>query len=188
MSTVEVSEVLISPEDYIRGELHSEVRHEYYAGRVEAMAGASTQHNQIAVNILVELGVHLRGKPCQPFASDMKVRIRAMSEDWFYYPDVMVNCDPTGQHQYFCETPSVIAEVLSEATEEKDRREKFLAYSLLPSLHTYILAAQDRREITVHRRVNGEWSRVILNGAAVLTIPELDFTVSLDAIYARTGL
>lgn len=188
MSTVKVSDVTISPEEYIEGELHSEVRHEYYAGRVEAMAGASTPHNQIATAISAFLFLQLQGKPCQPLGSDMKVRIRTALGDWFYYPDVMVSCDPAGLNRYFCDTPSVIVEVLSESTEEKDRREKFLAYSLLPSIHTYILAAQDRREVTVHHRVNGEWTVAVLNGDAVLSIPELDFTVSLDAVYARTGL
>ena len=188
MSTVAVREVLISPEEYIAGELLSDVRHEYYAGRVEAMAGASTPHNQISVNMLVALGAHLQGKPCEPFMADMKVHIRSADEDWFYYPDVFVNCDPAGQHKHHCDTPSVIIEVLSEATEEKDRREKFFAYRLIPSFHTYILAAQDKREVTVYRRTATDWTRTILTGGATLSIPELEFTVSLDAIYARTGL
>ena len=188
MSTVTVKEVIITPEEYIAGELLSEVRHEYYAGRVEAMAGASTPHNQIAGNFFIELGAHLRSKVCQAFITDMKVNIRAAEEDWFYYPDVIVNCDPAGQHQYYCDTPAVIVEVLSESTEHKDRREKLFAYRLIPSLHTYILAAQDKREVTVYRRTATDWSRTILTGSATLEIPELEFAVALDALYARTGL
>ena len=83
---------------------------------------------------------------------------------------------------------AVVAEVLSQSTERIDRIEKFNTYRLMPSLHTYILAAQDKREVTVFHRTTGDWSRTVLTGNATLSIPELEFTVSLDAIYARTGL
>ncbi len=188
MSTIPVSEVLVSPEEYIEGELHSEVRHEYYAGRIEAMAGASDAHNIITGNFFGELFAHLRGSPCRPYVNDMKVRIRVGLNDWYYYPDVMVRCGAAGQQKYFTETPAVIVEVLSEATDRKDKREKLVAYRLLPSLHTYILAEQDRREVTVHRLVNGEWTEATLRGSDTLTIPELNFSTTLDAIYAETGL
>lgn len=188
MSTVTVKEVMITPEEYIAGELLSDVRHEYYAGRVEAMAGASDPHGTIASNFNIELGGHLRGKPCKTFVADMKVHIRSADEHWFYYPDLVVSCDPAGQHHSYCDTPSVIVEVLSDSTEHKDRREKFFAFSTILSLHTYILAAQDKREVTVYRRADGEWRRVILSGSDTLSIPELEFSVSLDALYAKTGL
>lgn len=186
----------ISPEDYIAGELTSEVRHEYYAGEVVAMeaepsgmAGASLEHNVIAGNIFADLHVKLRGKPCQPFINDMKAHIQKKQDDWFYYPDVMVNCDPAGQHKYYCDTPSVIVEVMSPSTERIDRREKWMAYERIPTLHTYVLVSQERREVTIHRRVGDDWmtERLPENGDA-LRIPELEFEMTLDAIYARAGV
>ena len=186
----------ISPEDYIAGELTSEVRHEYYAGEVVAMdaeptgmAGASLAHNVIAGNIFADLHVKLRGKQCQPFINDMKAHIRKKQDEWFYYPDVMVNCDPAGQQPYYCDTPSVIVEVMSPATERIDRREKLMAYELIPSLHTYVLVAQDRREVTIHRRVGEDWTTERLpESGDVLRIPEIEFEMTLDAIYARVGV
>lgn len=188
MSAISTEGLILSPEEYLAGELRSEIRHEYFAGRVEGMAGASTKHNQIAGNFFGELHVHLRGKTCQPFVADMKVHLHSSDEDWFYYPDVMVNCDPQGLRPYYCDTPALVVEVLSPDTERKDRREKLLAYRMLPSLHTYILADQEKREVTVYRRVNEEWVKTLLTGEAVLSIPELDFSTPLDALYARTGL
>jgi Uma2 family endonuclease len=189
MSAVCSQEVSLSPEEYIQGELRSELRHEYLAGKVYAMAGASEAHNYIAGNIFGMLFVHLRGKTCAPFTADMKVHIHDGGEDWFYYPDVMVNCSPSGQHKYYCDTPSVIVEVLSPDTEQTDRREKRLAYERIKSLHTYILVAQDKREVTVFHRIDGGWEKTILTGTAeTLRIPELEFTLTLDDIYARTGL
>ena len=179
----------ISPEDYITGELTSEVRHEYYAGEIVAMAGASIEHNRIAGDIFTALNNHLKGKRCEALMNDMKAHIETKKDDWFYYPDVMVNCDPAGQHKYYCETPSVIVEVMSPSTERIDRREKRMAYELIPTLHTYVLVSQERREVTIHRHVGDDWTteRLPENGDA-LRIPELEFEMPLDAIYARAGL
>ena len=66
---------LISIQEYLEGELLSEVRHEYIGGCVYAMAGASDDHNRIGGNIFGELRERLRGKRCEPFGSDMKFRI-----------------------------------------------------------------------------------------------------------------
>ena len=189
MSAVHKLNDWISPADYLAGELTGEVRHEYFAGELVAMAGASLAHNRIALNLSTELSLHLRGKPCEAFINDMKAHIHKRGDDWFYYPDVMVNCDPAGQHELYCDTPSVIVEVLSPATERIDRREKRMAYELIPTLHTYILIAQDKREITIHRRRGDDWATERLPaGGPELRIPELEFAVALDTIYARTGL
>ena len=101
--------------------------------------------------------------------NDMKTHIRKKEDDWFYYPDVMVNCDPAGQQNYYCDTPSVIVEVMSPTTERIDRREKLMAYELIPSLHTYVLVSQERREVTIHRRAGDDWTTVRLpeNGDAL---------------------
>ena len=179
----------ITPEEYLRGELESEVRHEYFAGEVVAMAGASANHNHIAGNLFAKLHGHLEGKKCAPFMNDMKAHIQRQNDDWFYYPDVMVNCDPAGQHPYFCETPTLIIEVLSPETEVKDRREKRLAYERIEALRTYVLVSQERREVFIFRRSHNGWDREVLpDDGETLRVPDLDFSISLDAIYARTGL
>ncbi len=188
MSTALKHHELLSVDEYLAGEKESEVRHEYYAGAVTAMAGASTAHNQLALEFASELTFHLRGKPCQTFIADMKVHIASADEHWFYYPDVMVNCDPSGQHAFFCDTPAVIVEVLSPATERLDREAKFFAYRSIPSLHTYILVAQEKREVIIYRRTGTDWSRELITGGDIITIPQLDFKMPLDTLYARTGL
>lgn len=89
MASVQKAERL-SPEDYLEGEKQSEFRHEYVAGYVYAMTGASEAHNLIAGNLHAALHAHLRGGSCRVFINDMKVRVA----DAFYYPDLMVCCDP----------------------------------------------------------------------------------------------
>lgn len=186
----------ISPEEYLENELTSEVRHEYYAGEVfplhgevEGMAGASVEHNRIAGNIFRHLSNHLDGHRCEAFMNDMKTHVETIGDEWFYYPDVMVNCDPAGQRKYFCDTPSVIVEVLSPYSQRRDKVEKRNAYEKIPTLHTYVLVEQERRELTVFRREGETFRRELLpEEGDALRLPELDFSLSLDAIYARTGL
>ncbi len=189
MSAVHIDEVWMSPKAYLEWQLHQEARYEYLAGEVHMIGGASTEHNRIAGNIFGELYLHLRGKRCEPFMNDMKAHVQDDGDDWFYFPDVMVNCDPAGQHKLYCDTPSVIAEVLSPSTEQTDRREKRLAYERLPSLHTYILVSQDKRELIIFRRSESRWDKITLTDPhGTLEIPQLEFSITLDAIYARTGL
>lgn len=80
----------VSEADYLAGEPLSEVRHEYVAGHIYAMAGAGKAHNTIALNIATRLRNHLRGTPCRSYIADMKVKVERASA--FYYPDVVVTC------------------------------------------------------------------------------------------------
>ena len=183
----------ISPQEYLERELVSEVRHEYFAGEIFAMAGASVEHNRIVGDIFTALNVHLRGKQCEAFMNDMKAHLKRNKEEWFYYPDVMVNCDPAGQHKYFCDTPTIIFEVLPDSTVGMDRREKRLAYQSIPSLHTYVLVDQEMCDVTVYRRTPKDWTREIIAASDttrlgpddVVELPEIDLRLPLATIYAR---
>jgi Uma2 family endonuclease len=172
----------ISADDYLRAEMASEIKHEYVGGQLHAMTGASVSHNLIMLNLAGALKAHLRGSPCQVFASDMKLRLRIGSEDVFYYPDVFVACRADERNTYYREFPHTIVEILSETTERTDRREKFLAYRTLDSLQEYILVAQDERRIVVFHRENG-WQPEEAGPQGALDIPSLGFSVALDAVY-----
>ena len=179
----------ITPEEYLAGELQSEVRHEYFAGEIFAMAGASLAHNRISGNVFAALHARLAGRRCEAFMNDMKVHIRSGDDDWFYYPDVLVSCNPSGLQKHHCDTPAIVFEVLSPETEAIDRREKLRAYQSLPSLSSYVLVAQDRREVIVFRRGESDWTREILTESeGVLRLPEIEFEIGLEAIYARVEL
>src|SRR5258708_28293024 len=134
----------VSVEDYLATEEGSEIKHEYIDGALYAMAGASKEHNQIAGNIYAILHNGLRGRRCRAFISDLKVRLKLMGDDVFYYPDVVVGCDPRDTHRHFLRFPKVIVEVASKSTERLDRREKRLSYQTLETLEEYVLVAQDR--------------------------------------------
>ena len=65
----------ISEVEYLAGEKIADIKHEYIDGEVFAMAGASASHNRISLNVARKFGNHLENKPCQPYISDMKVKV-----------------------------------------------------------------------------------------------------------------
>lgn len=80
----------LTPEEYLAIERRSETKSEYLNGEMFAMVGASRKHNLIAGNIFGELRQGLKGKPCEAYTNDMRVRIPAT--DLYTYPDVVVVC------------------------------------------------------------------------------------------------
>lgn len=188
MSAIAKSTNWISLAEYLEGERVSESRHEYVDGQVYAMAGASDDHNRITRNILTALDNALRGKPCEPFASDMKVKISPNLADVYYYPDVLVVCDPTDNAKYHRERPSVIFEVISPDTERIDRREKAVVYRSISTLTAYVLIEQDRMAVTILRRADQGWQNEVLEGPnATLRLPSIGVEIPLERIYERTA-
>jgi Uma2 family endonuclease len=145
----------INVNDYLAGERDGDVRHEYVQGQVYAMAGASDRHNRIALNLASRFNDQLADDRCETFMADMKVKV---AEELYYYPDVVVACDPPGGDPYFRTQPRLIVEVLSPSTARTDRHEKLMAYRSLPSLQEYVLVMQDDMLVEIHRRqADGQW-------------------------------
>ena len=141
----------VSPEEYLEGEQHSPVKHEYRRGQVYAMAGASDAHVIIAGNLFALLRNHVRGSGCLTYISDMKAQIESINT--YYYPDVMVTCDQRDRvFDYFKRHPTLIVEVLSPKTEAFDRGDKFADYRQLESLQEYVLVSQTRMGVECFRR------------------------------------
>lgn len=131
-----------SLDDYFSVEEMSEVKHEYYNGEIFAMAGASLSHNEIAANILPEFRMQLRAANCGAYGSDLRIRTPS---GLYTYPDVSVVCDPVELVVDRADTvtnPVILVEVLSEATADYDRGEKFTLYKSVPSLLHYLLVSQ----------------------------------------------
>lgn len=175
-------EGFITVDDYIEGELLSEVRHEYIGGQVYAMSGGSEAHNAICINLVAAMRQHFRGKPCKVFMADMKLRLHIAEDDIFYYPDLLVTCDPSDDAKYYKTQPVVLVEVLSPSTERLDRREKFLSYQRLPSLREYVLVDQEKMAVTVFRKET-DWMPEHLGAEDRLRLDSIKFGLSMADLY-----
>ena len=176
---------LISIEDYLAGELVSQVKHEYLGGVVYAMAGARNAHNAIATNITVAIGARLRGQKCRPYNSDTKVRVRLPTQWRFYYPDGMVVCRQNPPDDSFQDDPVVIFEVLSNSTRRTDQGEKKDAYLTIPALSVYAIVEQDCAKVIIYRRTDdGFVPEVYESLEAVIPLHEVNAELPLAEIYA----
>jgi Uma2 family endonuclease len=112
----------------------------------------------------------------------MKVKV---AEDLYYYPDVVVTCDPPGGDPYFRTQPRLIVEVISPSTARTDRHEKLVAYRGLPTLQEYVLVMQDEMLIEIHRRQNdGQWGiETFTQPEEVIHFASVGLSCSLADIY-----
>jgi Uma2 family endonuclease len=181
----------ISPEEYLALEREAEYKSEYLGGEIFAMTGASREHNLITTNIVGELRQQLKGKPCEVYPSDMRVKVQAAG--LYTYPDVVVVCgDPLFEDDYVDTllNPTLIVEVLSTSTESYDRGKKFGYYRTVESDTEYLLVAQDEYKVEQYvRQPDGRWLlsdiRSLDGTVELLSVP---CAVSLREIYDRVVL
>lgn len=174
----------ISPEDYLKGEEVSPIRHEYIRGEVYAMAGETQSHNTIAVNLFALLRNHVRGTGCRAFTANMKVRIEAA--DTYYYPDVTVTCDERDRDSAasFIRYPSLVVEVLSESTAAFDRGDKFADYRQIETLQEYVLINPERVSVECFRRNSqGRWELYAYSAGEEIHLASVDFRAAIAALY-----
>jgi len=176
----------ISVQDYLAGELIARRKHEFVDGVVYAMSGGTVTHSRIASNAVIAVGSQLRGKKCEVFNSDMKVRVRQSRGTRFYYPDLSVVCQPNPPTDTFQDAPVVIVEVLSESTRRVDQYEKREAYLSIDSLRVLILVEQSLPAATVYRRHDEGFDREVFIGLdATIPLPEINCQLSLTELFAN---
>jgi Uma2 family endonuclease len=173
-------------EEYLEMERASDVKHEYYQGEIFAMAGASDSHNLIFTNAFGELYIQLKGKPCRPYGSDMRIHI---PENTLYcYPDISIFCgDPitTDKEKDTALHPTIIIEILSTSTRIYDLGPKFDLYRDITTLKEYILIDSERIGVTSYRiDANNRW---VLEAYKTLQdtvlIPTVGVSLSMQDIY-----
>lgn len=176
----------LTVEEYLKAEESSEIRYEYLGGQIFAMSGGSKEHNLITLNIAIRLRSHVRGSSCSVFMSDMKVKLELAnkSKSIFYYPDVVVSCNPEDQDRFFLNYPCLIIEVLSPSTETTDRREKLVNYQSLKTLQEYVLVSQDEIKVEVYRKdPQGNWSLITLGQDDELRLDSIGATLTMAEVY-----
>jgi Uma2 family endonuclease len=109
-------------EEYFALEETSEIRHEYFDGEIFAMAGTTLNHNRIAQNVGFSLRKSKKSN-CDIFIENVK--LEAIKDFYYPYPDVMLTCNPFDLRQKNkIAHPSLIVEVVSTSTEKYDKTVK----------------------------------------------------------------
>jgi Uma2 family endonuclease len=181
----------ISQEDYLAMERESEEKHEYFEGEIFAMAGASMPHNEVVRSIYSALSIHLKGKDCKPYGSDLRVHIP--SNTLYTYPDISIICGKPETTDVFTDNvtnPSVIIEVLSKSTKGYDTIEKFSLYRSIKTLKEYITIDSTRVSVELYtKQEDGKW---LLSEFKQLTdsfvISTIGLTLLLNDIYEDVSI
>jgi Uma2 family endonuclease len=175
--------------DYLDLEEASNVKHEYFAGEIYAMAGGTPEHAALAMAVGGALFAQLEGRDCRVFSSDLRVRVLATG--LATYPDVTVVCgdlehDP--ENPATITKPTLVVEILSPSTESYDRGEKLEHYRQIPALRECVLVAHDRRLIEVWRRkADNAWSHAVAETGA-LDLASIGCRLEVEPLYDRAGV
>jgi Uma2 family endonuclease len=180
-----------SAQEYLELERRAATKSEFFAGEIFAMTGASRDHNLIVANLVRELTLELKGRPCETYPSDMRVKVNATG--LYTYPDLAVVCGPPQFDDEQKDTllnPTLIVEVLSISTEAYDRGKKFAHYRKIGSLAEVLLVSQDKPHVDRYvRQPENQWLLAEWDGLqSRVLLTSIDCRVDMAEIYDKVEL
>lgn len=139
------------------------------------MTGGTLRHGAIQANLVIALGVRLRGTPCRPFGDGTKIE----TDGSIRYPDAFVRCNRPIDDNTIADEPVVVFEILSPSTGRTDRIIKNGEYRNTPSIQRYVILEQTSQAATVFERQGDDWIGHLLTGNATLDMPEIGIVIPL---------
>jgi Uma2 family endonuclease len=173
----------ITAAEYLERERGADSRHEFLDGRVYVLSGDSLRHNQIAGEVALSVKAHLRGGPCRTFIETVKVQICYDLGEAYYYPDVVVTCEPADDDSHVVRHPKLIIEVLSPSTSRNDRGDKLANYKRIPSVEEIVHVEQDWPEIFLVRRADRWKKHLYTQLDSPVHLESIDLTLPVSAFY-----
>lgn len=175
----------LSYAEYLAFEVTQSERHEFLDGQVWAMTGGTPRHAKIKTNLTVALGRQLGDGPCQPYDTDL--RLRVPESGLATYPDLSVVCGDLQTHPEDANAlvnPTLLAEVLSPSTEGWDRGDKFAHYRSIPELQHYLLVSVETQRVEHFRRQqDGSWRLTTHAAGDAVILDAIGVSLDVDALY-----
>jgi Uma2 family endonuclease len=154
-------------------------------GAILAMAGGNADHSRVQGNVFAALFNKLRGTDCRPHGPDMGVRVHDLS---LRLPDVSVFCGrnrPEDGKLRMFDNPTLVVEVLSPSTREKDENVKLWEYQALPSLAAIIHVDPDAETVRLlSRNAEHGWQDVVVAKGDDVVLHSLGITLTWAEIFA----
>lgn len=182
MTIISPRDVHYSYAEYVRLEDESQIRHEYIAGEIYAMAGGTLDHGSLAATVIELLGRQLpRG--CRTFTSDVRVRIPGLNVST--YPDVSLACGAkrAADDPLALTNPVLLVEVTSNSTENYDRNAKLEYYRTIVSLCEVLIVSHREPRITIHRRTGSEWVTEEAKAGDTVRLDAIGGELKVDDVY-----
>ena len=175
---------LMTVDEFLAWDDGTDTRYELAGGAVVAMAPPSNAHGTVAGNAGLIIGTALCSRrPCR-VQTEPGIRV---DEGTWWQADLAVTCTPITAGSEI-DRPSLIVEVLSPGTRTHDLGRKLIDYKTLPSVAEIWMIDSERRWVQHWRREAGGWIGQDFVGSAGFDSPTLAERVTLDQLYADSGL
>lgn len=169
---------LMTVEEFLVWQRSREDRYELVEGvPLKLMTGASTQHDRITSNVLIDLGNQLEGSPCWPATADVGLRTKIRS---LRRADILVTRDEPRLDAYEAHDPKMVVEVLSPSNKGLGWQRKIEEYRQHPKLAYLLLIDSEQPQATLVARDGERWIPADYDG--------LEGTIELPAIGCRLEL
>ncbi|NJN01858.1 MAG: Uma2 family endonuclease [Leptolyngbyaceae cyanobacterium SL_1_1] len=177
---------IYTAEDYLASEVQSDSRHEFRHGEIVEMTGRTPEHNEITRMFVFLLTAALRKQAYSIFFTDQRVWIPEVN--LYTYPDAMITPKPLELKPGRNDTvvnPLLIAETLSQSTQNYDRGDKFAAYRTLESLQEYVLIDQYRPQVDHYAKQSAhQWLLTTYRGLeARFKLAAVEVEIALADLY-----
>ena len=177
-----VLEKIYTVEEYFELEKHSEVRHEFYYGKLIEMAGETKNANDIANNLLELIRKPFKKKGFRVFTHDVKAEVKTRGV--YRYPDLMVASNSDDHDDYVVLHPIIITEVASQDSLRTDSGIKFKEYTALTSMQHYLVISQDEMMVRMHTKDGEKWvTQILTEPEEIIDFPLFDMSITLASIY-----
>lgn len=144
------------------------------------MAGGSPVHAELCIRIGGLIDQALGDTPCHVYSSDVKLSLGPDRN--YYHPDLAVGCtEPGGK---VITDPVLVIEVLSPATEKRDRGPKLETYKELPSIQEIVLVGSEAPEIIIYRREN-HWRPYHYRSGDLVELHSLSISFPFEEVYRK---
>jgi Uma2 family endonuclease len=168
-------------DDFLAMERESELKHELIGGLAYNMAGVSSRHDDIVVNLVLAIGAAARASGCRARAADQLVKVDDINAK---YPDFGVYCEDEA-HDFYVTKPCLLAEVLSPTSHERDKVAKLAAYRRLPTLNAYLIVDPETQTVMAHMRDRrGKWATNNCGLDDQLLLPCPEMMLQINDIFA----
>ncbi|MGB3695141.1 MAG: Uma2 family endonuclease [Spirulinaceae cyanobacterium] len=183
---IQTQQKYYTPEEYLEQEETAKYRNEYRDGEIIQMAGGTTNHNEITLNVAANLKLSLKGKNCKVYMGDVRLWIPRYRQ--YTYPDVMViSGEPiyTGKGTTTVMNPRLIVEVLSKSTKNYDQGDKFLYYRSIAEFQEYLLIEQSEyRLLQYSKTATNQWQLTEYESVdSIISLESVELEISLQDIY-----
>ena len=135
-------------------------RYEIINGEAYMMASPSVEHQAILMELSIQFGSWLKGKPCQVFAAPLDVRLFPEddnSDDTIVQPDLLIVCDKSKLGKGSVNgPPDIVVEILSPSATSKELLLKFNTY-LNVGIREYWVIDPEQKIVHIHVYENGHF-------------------------------